>query len=391
MAYTETTSKSWFQRVRESFGGVLTGIILIVIGTWLLWWNEERTFKTAGAIGEAELVAQDVQDISRLDPSLEGKVIHAMGRADTKDIIRDDLFGVSVNAIKLERKAEYYQWVEHERRETRKKLGGGEETVTTYTYRSEWTNEPVDSQNFKDSSYRDKNTIIAKIEDMNVWAQNVTFGAYTLSDSLKHGIGGAQPMTLESVDMNSLAGIVRVRKSETLKKLITVSGSTVYIGRNPSSPQIGDVRVTFRQTPPADVSIIAQVLRNTFEDYRASNGYTFSRLAMGSVGMRAMFDSARSENTFMAWVLRIVGILCVCFGINLIFKPLSVIADVIPFLGTIIGAGAGFVSFVLGFAWSLVVIAVAWLRFRPLIAICLIAAALALIAISYMKGRKASV
>ena len=73
MAYTETTSKSWFQRIRESFGGIVTGFVIIAIGTWLLWWNEERTFKTAGAIGEAEMITQDVQDISRLDPSLEGK------------------------------------------------------------------------------------------------------------------------------------------------------------------------------------------------------------------------------------------------------------------------------------------------------------------------------
>ncbi len=390
LAYTETTSKSWFQRVKESFGGVLTGIILIVIGTWLLWWNEERTFKTAGAIGEAELITEDVQDISRLDTSLEGKVIHATGHADTKDIIRDDLFGLSVNAIKLERKAEYYQWVEHERRETRKKLGGGEETVTTYTYKSEWTDEPVDSQNFKESYYKGRNTIIAKIDDLDTWAPNVTVGAYTLPDFLKHSIGGAQPMTLQSVDVNSLAGTVRVKRSETLKNLITVSGSTVYIGRNPSSPQIGDVRVTFKQTPPADVSVIAQVYRNTFNEYRASNGYTFSRLRMGTVGMKAMFEDAKSENSIMAWILRIVGVICVYFGINRVFKPLSVIADVIPLLGTIVGAGAGFVSFVLGLAWSLVVIAVAWLRFRPLIAACLIAAAVALIVISYMKGRKAS-
>ena len=83
--YTETENKSWFQRLGESFAGVATGFVLIAAATWLLWWNEERTFKTAGAIGEAELVTQNVQDISRVDPALEGKVIHATGKADTQD------------------------------------------------------------------------------------------------------------------------------------------------------------------------------------------------------------------------------------------------------------------------------------------------------------------
>ena len=134
MAYTKTESKNWFTRLKESVSGVIAGIVLIAIGTWLLWWNEEDTFKTAGAIGEAELVTQEVQDISRVDPALEGKVIHAIGYADTKDVVKDSLFGVEANAINIERKAEFYQWEEHEHTETRKKLGGGEETVTTYTY-----------------------------------------------------------------------------------------------------------------------------------------------------------------------------------------------------------------------------------------------------------------
>ncbi|MBQ9629439.1 MAG: TMEM43 family protein [Synergistaceae bacterium] len=388
MAYTETTSKSWFTRLRESFGGIVTGFVLIAVGTWLLWWNEERTFKTAGAIGEAELVTQKVNDISKLDPALEGKVIYASGHADTKDILRDDLFGVSINALRLERNVEYYQWREHEKRETRKKLGGGEETVTTYTYSREWTDEPVDSNHFKDFDYVGRNTTLAVIKDLDSWAPNVTFGAYTLPSFLKHSIGGEQPMTIQSVDVKSLSGIVRVSNLESINDLITVSGSTVYIGRNPSSPRIGDVRVTFGSTPPADVSIIAQVIRNTFEQYRASNGYSFSRLSMGIVGMQNMFEGARSDNNFMAWVLRVVGIVCVFLGLRMVFSPLSVIADVIPILGTIVDAGAGFVCFVLALAWSLIVIAIAWLRFRPLLAGGLIALALALIFMAYAKGRK---
>ncbi|MBQ4430052.1 MAG: primosome assembly protein PriA, partial [Synergistaceae bacterium] len=110
MAYTVTENKSWFKRIGESFAGILTGIILIIVGTWLLWWNEGRTFNTAGAIKEAELVTEDVQDISRLDPALEGKLIHATGRADTKDTVRDPLFGVEATALNIERDAKFYQW-----------------------------------------------------------------------------------------------------------------------------------------------------------------------------------------------------------------------------------------------------------------------------------------
>ncbi len=66
------------------------------------------------------------------------------------------------------------------------------------------------------------------------------------------------------------------------------------------------------------------------------------------------------------------------------------IADVIPILGTIVDAGVGVVAFLIGLAWSLVVIAVAWVRFRPMVAGGLIAAALVLVVLSYMKGRKSA-
>ncbi|MBQ7544710.1 MAG: hypothetical protein IJT02_07175 [Synergistaceae bacterium] len=131
------------------------------------------------------------------------------------------------------------------------------------------------------------------------------------------------------------------------------------------------------------------MIRDTFEQFTASNGYTFSRLEMGTVGMAKMFEGARSDNNFKAWLFRIAGIIGVVIGLRLIFRPLSVIADVIPLLGTIVEAGAGVVGFLIGLAWSLLVIAVAWVRFRPLVAGGLIAAAVALVALSYAKGRKA--
>lgn len=392
MAYTEVTSKNWFQRLGESFGGIVTGFVIIALATWLLWWNEGRTFKTAGAIGEAEMLTQDVADISKINPALEGKLIHAIGRAETKDILRDPVFGIELEAINIAKSVEYYQWEEHSHSETRKKLGGGEETVTTYTYDTGWTSSPVDSNSFKDSEYRGRNTTLARIEDSTIWAKNVSFGAYKLPDFLIHSIGGKLPMTLTSVDVNSVANIISVPKNytESADKLITVSGSTVYIGKNPVAPEVGDVRVNFSYVPEADVSIVAQVIRDTFEKFTASNGYTFSRLDMGKVGIARMFEGARSDNNIMAWLLRIAGIFLVVLGLRMIFHPLSVLGDVIPLLGTIIGAGMGVVAFLLGLAWSLIVIALAWVRFRPLVAGGLIAAALLLIYLSYAKGKKSA-
>ena len=420
MAYTETTQTSWGSRLGGAFKGMVTGIVLVVVGTILLYWNEGRTVKTGGAINEARSVAVKVDDISRVDPALAGKVIYATGRADTRDVLTDPIFGASATAIDISRRVEYYQWQEHSRQETRKKLGGGEETVTTYTYTMEWVGGPIDSGSFKDPEYQGRNKVLASYEDETLYAPNVTFGGYTLPDFLKRSIGGAVPLDLvldedrkkaifeglsvepgpmgndmlpvvsssdpASVDAALMGGVSGVVPPQD--RYVHAQGNVLYLGEKPGSPQIGDVRVTFSQTPPADVSIIAQVAGNTFEEFTATNGYTFSRLSMGTVGMERMFAGAESDNAIMAWILRVVGTIVVIAGLGTILHPLSVIADVIPILGSIVGVGTGLVAFLLGLAWSLLVIAVAWIRFRPVLAASLLGGVVVLVGLLFVKGRK---
>ncbi|HCL79393.1 MAG TPA: primosome assembly protein PriA [Synergistaceae bacterium] len=422
MAYQEVTHTGWFSRIGKSFGGMVTGLVLIVAATGLLYWNEGRTVKTGGAIGEAQMQTVQMGDISKVDPSFNGKVIYATGRADTKDMLQDPVFGVGKVAVKLDRDVEYYQWVESSRSEKRKKLGGGEETVTTYTYAKQWTSTPVDSNTFKDPDYIGINEVLARVQNEQWVAPTVSFGAYTLPDFLKSGIGGAQPLQVELEDQQkqeiaklisvsrrylrqpgavrpgaigvvadtvarSVSGAVLGENDVDVATYVHSQGNVVYIGADPNSPHVGDVRLTFTQTPPADVSIVAKVVGSTFDKFTASNGYTFSRIDMGTVSAETMFEGAKTENTVMAWILRVVGTFLVIAGLRMILAPLSVIADVVPIFGTIVGAGAGIVAFLLGLAWSLVVIAIAWIRFRPLLAAGLLAVVAALLALLYKRGR----
>ena len=62
-------------------------------------------------------------------------------------------------------------------------------------------------------------------------------------------------------------------------------------------------------------------------------------------------------------------------------------ADIEFGLGTIVGAGTGIVCTLLGGAWSLIIISLAWLRFRPLIGAAMIGVAALLVAALYFKGR----
>ena len=392
-SYTEVTSTSWFSRLGDSFKGIGTGFLLIIAATALLWWNEGRTVRTGDAIVEAQLATEPMPAITKVDSAFEGKMVYATGRAVTKDELTD----VRVNAIKLRRKVEYYQWVEHRRSEKRQKLGGGEETVTTYTYSREWVNHPVDSQSFKQMVGHENKTRI-QTEAADWLAPNVTFGAYRFPAFLTRSIGGEKPLDISLTDTQRaelqkafFAPNANLEASQVVGQqgasMIHTQANTIYVGREPGVPAIGDVRVTFFETPAAEVSILAKVNGDTFVPFRASNGNTFSRLSMGTQDMNSMFDAAKSGNATMAWILRGLGLVLCVTGFGMVFAPLKVLADVIPLLGSIVGAGTGLVAGLLGTAWSMIIIAIAWIRFRPVLGACLLGAALVLVILLFVKGR----
>jgi hypothetical protein len=174
-----------------------------------------------------------------------------------------------------------------------------------------------------------------------------------------------------------------------LKSRAQVFDKWCYLG-NPLAPGIGDLRVQFVLIPPGQVSIVARQVQSTFEPYEAKSGKTVELIEPGARSRESLFAEAKSENMMIAWVLRAVGTLGVFLGIFLIMRPVSVVLDVIPILGNIAEFGMGLAAFVTALALSLLIIAVAWFSYRPLLSACLIGAAVVAILLSgtAKKGRK---
>ena len=393
MAYQEKTTISYGGRLGGALKGIVGGFIAFIGGTILLFWNEGNFIKTLKAINEAEGATTHCESVATIDPALEGKMIHATALADTKDVLTDGEFGLSETAISLIRTVEYYQWEEDSTTETKDKLGGGQERTTIYTYQKGWVSSPINSGAFKDEDYQSKNFILAKVEPRTQYAKNVSFGAYSLPPFFIESIGGrvsAEPKlspeqiaALEKVILANArakpAAPAPTSADAPASQWVHVSGGTVYLGLAPASPSIGDVRVTFAKVLPKEVSIVGKVNEQTFARYVAKNGKTISGLRVGNVSMEEMYEGQRGSNKLLTWILRIVGVFLVCTGLKMIFAIFEALAKVIPFLGSIVGAGVGLVCTVLGIAWSFLWIAVGWLFYRPLIGIPLVLIPIALI------------
>ena len=369
--------------------------MLFLAGTALLWWNEGRVVKTDKMLNEAEDVTVELETIDRIDPEMDGRLVYATGFANTQDSLIDPKFGVGATAVKLARSVEYYQVVEQAHKESKDKLGGKEEITTTYTYREEWTGAPVQSSQFHDPAYQKKNFVMTTAESENWQAEKVTFGAFVLNEQQVRSIRGDVPVAL-NIDSATLVAwnkecqqVIQRQyggKSDSMK-LVHVSDNQVYYGFSPNSPAIGDVRITWTKVMPAKVTIIAKQKDNTFTNFKAKNGKTFSTLQMGTRAADEIYEGAHESNHTMMWIFRIVGILMVIGGLKGIFAFIETILKVVPFVANIIGWGVGVVCTVIGIVWSLIVIALAWLFYRPLIGIALLAVAGFLVWVFAFKGK----
>lgn len=389
MAYQKVTKTSYGGRLKNALSGVAAGFVMLIAGTVLLFWNEGRTVKTTRMLKEAQSVCVELGDPAQVNSEVDGKMIHASGYADTKDILTDGQFGISVNAVKLIRSTEFYQWVEHSSTTTKDKVGGGQETVTTYTYSKEWVGSPVNSSSFEDPEYKGiNNDVLLNLEDKNWQAQNVSFGAYRLPEGLVSQMNKRVSCTVdlepEVVDQYE-ADFHKAFDVAADKNFVHAQGNTIYLGVNPNNPTVGDVRVSYEKVLPGDVSILAVANGDSFEKFTAKNGYSLLTLHDGIVGMDDMFETEHQGNKTIGWILRVIGLLLLVFGFKNIFGIITALLKVLPFLGNIANLGVGLVSWVLGLAWWLVVVAVAWLFYRPVLGIALLVAAAALI---WFLGKK---
>ena len=357
--FTQVTRTSGLSNIGGSFKGVIFGIFLILGSIYLLWTNEGRAVHVAQALEEG---AGNVKSISsdKVDPSNEGKLVHLSNLATTKDTVIDEDFNIKLNALKLNRDVKIYQWVETSNSKSVDKIGGGTETTTEYTYTKEWVNKPIESTNFKVVEGHE-NMAPYNIDSKSKIAQNITIGAFKLSNELVDMIIGSEKLAIQNIDT-------------TIHKNALLSSGDIYMGsKNISSPQIGDLIISYKAVYPKKVSIVAKQIGDSFEEYIASNDETVLLLKEGVSSADNMFAKAIEGNKFKTWLLRLLGFILMFLGFKTILKPFVAIGKIIPFIGNIVSMGTSIISIVLALPITLIIISLAWFAYRPILSAVLIA------------------
>ena len=353
------------KKIGQSFSGVIIGFILVVVGIGILWWNEGNNVKNIQATKEMDKKVIDITS-DKINPKNEGKLIATSGKLQNDEELSDDIFNVKVTTPIMKRIVEVYQWKEESDTD--------DNGNTTYRYEKTWSDEIIDSAEFHETGHENLN--YKKYENEVFTSNNVKVGAFTLSSN-----------QVESLSTKAYYGNFN---EETISNLgFTTFNSYITTSKDMNNPEIGDIRISFKYNNSKEISVLAVQKGNSFVNFVSKSGKTVNKIMEGNHSGAEMINEIKSGNKMMKWAFRLAGAVLIIAGIAAILGPISTITSVVPIVGGIVGGAIGILSFVLGLALSLVIIAIAWIRFRPLLGIGLLLVVAALISFLIINGKKA--
>ena len=211
-------------------------------------------------------------DVDSIDVGKNGKLVHFSGQIETKDIITDKKFNISVNnSLSLNRKVEMYQWKETKHTH-HSGSGKNRRTTYSYTYDKGWYSYIIDSAFFNKSGHENPTLMIYDSTDF--IPENLSIGAHKIPPNSARFLGEPVSVSIDSEKVNlpvnsvieddkiyfNVAQVLKAKKEANKdnnlrgKKNSLTSNNKI----SPSSPQIGDVRITYTMHPVCEASVLAK-------------------------------------------------------------------------------------------------------------------------------------
>lgn len=357
--------------------GFIFGVVCFIASFNVLWYNEGRSVHRAQAL-EAGRSAVVLVNADKVNTNHNQSLIHTTGMATTDEILSDDMFGVKTNALMLNRIAEMYQWKEKKVTKKRRSSNGTYHTTTQYKYNKEWHKHVINSENFRQPEGH-QNPTSMPYQSKHMLANHISVGDFELTKAFKNQLDKAkEPYQLSAEKLDDI--------NTNTQNAFQLYNNAYYSG-NAQSPEIGALRIRYTFVNPQDVSIIGQQNGNQIETYATKTG-PLNLLAFGKQSADHMFNEAEQENKITTWAMRMGGLILMYAGLYMLFSPILALTRFVPVLSIIVDASISFVCGIMATSLTLITIALAWLYYRPLLGIALLAVAFTLMFMGFQSIKR---
>lgn len=429
--------ESWFSRLGDAFWSVVVGLVVVIpFSISLLWVNEKRNAQLESVISLGRSEVKTVE-ANQKDPSdHDGTLVHMNSVAKGLEPVADSRFAQvkKVSGIlRLSSSVQVYQWEETEHTKKEKdSVGGGETTRKSYSYSKAWSDKVVDSSHFH-QRHGHENTVHVKnlpagteeqvngnvkygehhhlprdlVVQLNAWEnatelvkgslqfEKNTFqlatdgyyycpkndGAPAIGDfrvKLEYVPDGpASILALQAEDKHhegykSFVPYRSVRQSFCCGDSDDVLKERRLDAARKTGDELYQENKCWDCGPLLCLCGCCNAITYFFTHSSATIPQVYSAWS-GALGVETCFDRVKTMGMAMKWGLRLLGWVLLWAGFNMLFAPLEVIADIIPFLGPYLGSGISailtFITFLYTMAIATFIVSCAYLIYHPKIGV----------------------
>ena len=289
---------------------VFIAFLVAVTGSIIIFINDSAVLNKKLTLSLSAAYVTPI-DPDKVENENNGRLVYITGKVYSPELLNDDDFGITVDAIHLKRIVEIYQW-DQKITEKKEKLENGKEVdKKVYEYKKIWKNSLISSEHFNDpvNHHNPK-----KVNYTSKWiiAGVVKVGVFSLDDVFVNKIPKEEQLTLDKI----------VPKQDSSN--VTLKNNQIYIGKGtPGSPEIGDIRIYYNIVRPQEVSIIGKQKNNKIVTFEISGKRKINLIEPGIVSSDKMFKIEIESGMIKNWLVRIAGFILLLIGFAMLYSSMN--------------------------------------------------------------------
>ncbi|CAK1599770.1 unnamed protein product [Parnassius mnemosyne] len=273
-------------------------LVLFLGATYFLLWAERHTIQSNLILEELINGGESIDVHTENDAArYEGRIVHIIGPLRILEPISEPDYNIQVQAVKLRKRVQMYQWIEETTDQENFLSEPGEESQKSYWYHKDWRDYTVDSSLFYIRSGHQNPTFMPIFSETHI-AENVKIGWLYLGLDVKRKVNDYYEIWSDS----------RPERSD-----IKLHSGFYYHGASALQHEIGDLRIHFSYAGREDdiYTAVGIIERGTLQPYSPVNFPTadpISLLRKGSYSLKQIHDLEKRDSNTHTWKYRFLGL-----------------------------------------------------------------------------------
>ncbi|XP_044743202.1 transmembrane protein 43 homolog [Chrysoperla carnea] len=339
------------------------GCIFLTIGFWVLFSNEAKAIRHSQVLDEVLNTVNILNPNEPMNKNLDSTLVYISAPIHIEEPLTEPEYGISVQAVKLKRRVQMFQWIEEETTPDYSPIDAHTDAAQkNYYYYTDWREKLIDSSRFYMRAGHENPRNIHLKSHVQI-ADVVKIGPLTLS----------LPVKLKFTDSFEITSDERPERQD-----IKLHMGLYYHTDDIWNPEVGDIRIQFSYAGPSgqEVTIVGQQQGNSIVPYLTKDNVEVLMVRPLTHTLEEMFNMEHGALRHEMWKTRGFGWFLLFISTNCVAEIVYIIVSRLPIFKNVIALDSTiYTNITVSLTTTILIISFSWIMQKPIFALgCLIMA-----------------